>query len=90
MGRGRSSAAAQPSPYLPGTAVVPWAPPAPAAQSAYQLRRPPTGLARPMGPCLACGEMGHIRSFCPKTSLMEGKKWYSAPRHVLPKFESAA
>ena len=42
-------------------------------------KKPPTGLARPMGPCFACGEMGHIRSFCPKISLMEGKKWY--PQH---------
>ena len=30
---------------------------------------------RSVGPCFACGEMGHLRSYCPKTQMQE-KKWY--------------
>ena len=32
---------------------------------------------RAVGPCFACGEMGHLRSYCPRTS--QDKKWY--PSH---------
>ena len=28
-----------------------------------------------VGPCFACGEMGHLRMYCPKTQVLE-KKWY--------------
>ena len=33
---------------------------------------------RPLGPCFSCGEMGHLRTYCPKTPVVaEGKpKWY--------------
>ena len=31
---------------------------------------------RPAGPCFACGELAHIRSFCLKTPDMSNKKWY--------------
>ena len=54
--------------------------------AAYQVgRRPPTALPqlqptpRTVGPCFACGEMGHLRYQCPKTagSGPDGsRKWY--------------
>ena len=28
-----------------------------------------------VGPCFACGEMGHLRMYCPKIQTQE-KKWY--------------
>jgi hypothetical protein len=28
-----------------------------------------------VGPCFACGDMGHLRSYCPRTQAQE-KKWY--------------
>ena len=31
---------------------------------------------RAAGPCFACGEMGHLRSYCPKTASAETRKWY--------------
>ena len=39
----------------------------------------PAGLPvplRPVGPCFACGEMGHLRSYCPKTATPENRKLY--------------
>ena len=30
---------------------------------------------RAVGPCFACGEMGHLRSYCPRTQSQD-KKWY--------------
>ena len=38
---------------------------------------PPTGplAQRAVGPCFACGEMGHLRTYCPKMQSQE-KKWY--------------
>ena len=45
-------------------------------QANSQVVRPPGGFQvpaalRPLGPCFACGEMGHLRHQCPKTG-----KWY--------------
>ena len=44
---------------------------------ASSVRRPHVGppAQRSVGPCFACGEMGHLRSYCPKTQMQE-KKWY--------------
>ena len=38
---------------------------------------PPTGplAQRAVGPCFACGEMGHLRTYCPKMQSQE-RKWY--------------
>ena len=38
---------------------------------------PPGG--RPVGPCHFCGEMGHLRLYCPTRASVEGKKWYPFP-----------
>ena len=46
--------------------------------SAVAAKRP-AGLPmplRPVGPCFACGEMGHLRSYCPKTATPENRKLY--------------
>ena len=67
-------------------------PPAPAVtagpsstQATYQMaKRPQTALLpvqrqpRVVGPCFACGEMGHIRSNCTKMAgtAMETRRWY--------------
>ena len=74
--------AARPSPRLPRYA--------PYGSYAYQLQQPgpshnlgsrrpgpPTGplAQRAVGPCFACGEMGHLRTYCPKMQSQE-KKWY--------------
>ena len=32
-------------------------------------------LQRAVGPCFACGEMGHLRMYCPRTQSQE-KRWY--------------
>ena len=37
-------------------------------------------LQRAVGPCFACGEMGHLRMYCPRTQSQENK-WY--PFHGL-------
>ena len=37
-------------------------------------------LSGAVGPCFACGEMGHLRTYCPKMQSQE-KKWY--PSHML-------
>ena len=50
---------------------------APTTASTYPAKRPVVAPApaRAIGPCFACGEMGHIRSYCPKTA-PENRKWY--------------
>ena len=40
------------------------------------MRRAPTLPAKQPGPCFACGEMGHLRSYCPKTPSSSNKVWY--------------
>ena len=31
----------------------------------------------PIGPCFACGKLGHLRSFCPKiVGVPSNKQWY--------------
>ena len=35
---------------------------------------------RPVGPCFACGDMGHLRSYCPKMAASENRKQY--PLHT--------
>ena len=44
---------------------------------------PPLGLLaqRAVGPCFACGEMGHLRAYCPKMPAQE-RKWYPFPMFV--------
>ena len=38
-------------------------------------------VQRAVGPCFACGEMGHLSTYCPKMQPLE-KKWYpSMQRH---------
>ena len=43
-------------------------------------RRPPVvaSAPKPLGPCFACGEMGHLRHLCPRTvqTPAEMRKWY--------------
>ena len=47
------------------------------------IRSPaPPLLQRAMGPCFACGEMGHLRSQCPKMQSLE-RKWYPSHDHML-------
>ena len=41
------------------------------SQANSQVVRLPPAAPRPLGPCFACGEMGHLRHQCPKTG-----KWY--------------
>ena len=56
---------------------------APVQSPLFLPKRPttaPGGGARAIGPCFACGELGHLRSFCPKTPTEVGsKKWYPSP-----------
>ena len=52
-----------------------------AQQLVLPRRQPPvtpsqTLNPRPVGPCFACGQMGHLRSYCPKTSSSANKAWY--------------
>ena len=52
--------------------------PVAAASTTYPSKRSQL-LPAPMwatGPCFACGEMGHLRSYCPKTASAETRKWY--------------
>lgn len=65
--------------------------PAPTPTSAtFSARRPAVvpAPARAIGPCFACGEMGHLRTYCPKTA--PDRKWYllqsgvSRPSELLP------
>ena len=64
--------------FLPAQAATP------AGTTPFQFppRRPPATVSQPFrvpGPCFACGEMGHIRSRCPKTAsgvTLEPRKWY--------------
>jgi len=66
-GKGRYNAQ-QPGPS--GSAPV-------SAAMIYPPKRPQLVPApmRTAGPCFACGEMGHLRSYCPKTPA-ESRKWY--------------
>ena len=58
--------------------------PLPQQPAGVDARRsgPPSGppVHRAVGPCFACGEMGHLRTYCPKIQAQE-KKWY--PSHML-------
>ena len=37
----------------------------------------PTPVRRAVGPCYACGEMGHMRMSCPRVAAPDrSKKWY--------------
>ena len=46
-----------------------------------QSRRPAatSAIARAIGPCFACGQMGHLRSYCPKAP-GSSKSWYPSLR----------
>ena len=82
-GRGRPGFGQQAPAAVGGSAFV--LPSPVVQQTVYPLRRPsmPPVLPRQPGPCFACGEMGHIRSYCPRTSgapPSEARKWY--PPHV--------
>ncbi len=49
--------------------------------AAYASKRPATApaLPRAVGPCFACGEVGHLRSYCPRlpsTATTDTRKWY--------------
>ncbi len=48
----------------------------------YPAKRPMTAPALPrgVGPCFACGEMGHLRRDCPRIAPMDAWKWY--PSHT--------
>ena len=83
------SRAARSRPFVQSAAPFP--PPA-ALTAAYQQRRPAAPVQLPfqpraVGPCFACGEMGHVRAYCPKTAAAEPRKWYPlctvAPKHVV-------
>ena len=68
-GKGRYSTL-QPAPSGPA--------PVAAASTTYPSKRSQL-LPAPMraaGPCFACGEMGHLRGYCPKTASAETRKWY--------------
>ncbi len=49
--------------------------------AAYAAKHPATApvLPRAVGPCFACGEVAHLRSYCPRlpsTATTETRKWY--------------
>ena len=43
-------------------------------------RHTPQASPRAVGPCFACGEMGHLRTYCPKIQTQE-RKWYPCSLH---------
>ena len=49
----------------------------PAMQGPKRLQVP-VHASRPVGPCFACGEMGHLRHRCPRTASLPEKKQYPA------------
>ena len=64
--------------FVPAT-FVPMASPASYQIPVRQTATPPSQLFKLPGPCFACGQMGHIRSHCPKTPggpVLEQTKWY--------------
>ena len=63
--------------FNPGQAL-PVASPQAGPPPVYQTKRPTSApsVTRPVGPCFACGEMGHLRSYCPKTAAAESREWY--------------
>ena len=68
----------QPRPSAPVTMA---APTASLQCQATTTRRPGAATApmqRAVGPCFACGEMGHLRVHCPKTvaAAESGRRWY--------------
>ena len=65
--------AAWSQPYLPQQPR----PVLPAPPSGGPVRRMPPAQ-RPLGPCFACGELGHLRVSCPKTAME--RKWYPSPK----------
>ena len=46
---------------------------------------PPPMRTRPVGPCFACGDLGHFRNSCPRTPTTGagGKKLYPSPSGVM-------
>ena len=61
-------------PGPPSAAPVPVG--GPSLQMTAALRHPgPVPVLRTVGPCLACGEVGHLRSYCPKITAA-ARKWY--------------
>ena len=72
--------------------AAPLFPPSAALTAAYQQRRLAAPIQLPfqpcaVGPCFACGKMGHVHAYCPKTAAAEPRKWYPlctvAPKHVV-------
>ncbi|ETW96471.1 MAG: hypothetical protein ETSY2_46335 [Candidatus Entotheonella gemina] len=67
---------------FPSAPVATTAPPSvtPLQFATNTSRRPgaaPAPVQRPLGPCFACGELGHLRVHCPKLAAAEGgRKWY--------------
>ncbi len=58
--------------------LVAQAPTAPVPPLAYHQPKRQATLpvtSRPLGPCFGCGEMGHLKHYCPKAAV-EGRKWY--------------
>ena len=50
--------------------------PAAAASFAQTKRQVAPAATRPIGPCHFCGEMGHLRLYCPARATAVSKKWY--------------
>ena len=66
------SRAARSRPFVQSAA--PLFPPPAALTAAYQQRRPAAPVQLPfqpraVGPCFACGEMGHVHAYCPKMAV---------------------
>ena len=49
------------------------------------VRRTAAGVAaqRPLGPCFACGDIGHLRAFCPKMHAAERKSYPSLKMYAI-------
>ena len=52
-----------------------WVPEQPHMQQGGGRRLGAANVQRAVGPCFACGDMGHLRTYCPKMQPQE-KKWY--------------
>ena len=50
----------------------------PPGRSSPTIAIPP----RALGPCFACGEMGHLRHQCPKAAGSSSRRWYPLPENV--------
>ena len=68
--------AGQTSPTLASPALATQAGPSPGLPARRVAVAPVA--PRTLGPCFACGEMGHLHASCPKTSA-EGRKWHPFP-----------